>query len=95
MVKRTCDIKTLHAIYSVLTLYASVRHTHTRAYTLVHCKISSISGQLSFSLWVLYLAITHNDCDIKIMITLFANAALSAHARTCADRYTQTMHKMK
>lgn len=27
------------------------------------------------------------------MITLFANAALSTRAHTCADRYTHTVHK--
>ena len=59
---------------------------HTSADTPVHCEISSISCLLSFSLWVLYLNITCNDRDITIMITAFANAALSAHAHTRADR---------
>lgn len=70
-------------------------HSYTRAYTLVQCKISSISCLLSFSLWVLYLTITCNDRDITIMITPFANAALSTHAHSCAERYTHTVHKQK
>lgn len=54
----------------------------TCAYIPVHHEISSISCVLFFSLRVLYLTITCNDRDIKIMITVFANAALSAHAHT-------------
>lgn len=84
--KFTCHLYCSHAIFFCLS--------HTCTYTIVRCKISSISCLISFSLWVLYLTITCNDHDITIMITAFANVALSTHAHAQADRYTQTVCKL-
>lgn len=59
---------------------------HIYQYAQVQGTVSSISCLCSFFLWGLYLTITCNDRDIKIMIMPFANAALSTHARTCEER---------
>lgn len=92
--KESKDFKKTHVQFTPFLHYLLLSVIHTCAGTLVRCKISSISCLLSFSLRVLYLTITCNDRDITIMITPFANAALSTHARTHADRYTHAVHRL-
>lgn len=81
--KFMCSLLTSHTICFYLS--------HTRAYTLVHCKISSISCLLFFSLWVLYLTITCNDRDITIMITPLVMLHL-AHMHTLKQTDTHELY---
>lgn len=86
-------ISKIHMQFTLFSDYLFLSIMHACACTLAHCKISSISCLLSFSLWVLYLTITCNDRDITIMITAFAHAALSIHAHTNALADTHILYK--
>lgn len=84
-------IWTIHMQFALFSHYLLLSAIQICTDTLVHCKISSISSLLSFSLWMLYLTITCNDRDITIMIMAFANAALSTHAHPQAVKYIQNI----